>query len=61
MPSHIRLLEQPTKHLFFTGKGGVGKTSVSTAVSIALADADKKCCGSARTLPSTLMKCWASR
>ncbi|WP_282598548.1 arsenical pump-driving ATPase [Pseudomonas emilianonis] len=28
--------------MFFTGKGGVGKTSVSTAVSIALADAGKK-------------------
>jgi arsenite-transporting ATPase len=42
MPSHIRLLDQPTKYLFFTGKGGVGKTSVSTAVSIALADAGKK-------------------
>ena len=42
MPSHIRLLDQPTKYLFFTGKGGVGKTSASTAVSIALADAGKK-------------------
>ncbi|ART59963.1 arsenical pump-driving ATPase [Acidovorax carolinensis] len=42
MPAHIHLLDQPTKYLFFTGKGGVGKTSVSTAVSIALADAGKK-------------------
>ncbi|WP_026435791.1 arsenical pump-driving ATPase [Acidovorax sp. JHL-9] len=42
MPASIRLLDQPTKYLFFTGKGGVGKTSVSTAVSIALADAGKK-------------------
>ena len=42
MPAHIRLLDQPTKYLFFTGKGGVGKTSVSTAVSIALADAGKR-------------------
>ena len=42
MLSTIKLLDQPTKYLFFTGKGGVGKTSVSTAVSIALADAGKK-------------------
>jgi arsenite-transporting ATPase len=41
MSAHIHLLDQPTKYLFFTGKGGVGKTSVSTAVSIALADAGK--------------------
>lgn len=38
----IKLLDQPTKYMFFTGKGGVGKTSVSTAVSIALADAGKR-------------------
>lgn len=42
MPSHFSLLDAPTRYLFFTGKGGVGKTSVSTAVSIALADAGKK-------------------
>ena len=42
MPSHFSLLDAPTKYLFFTGKGGVGKTSVSTAVSIALADSGKK-------------------
>lgn len=42
MQPSIKLLDQPTKYLFFTGKGGVGKTSVSTAVSIALADAGKK-------------------
>lgn len=42
MQSTIKLLDQPTKYMFFTGKGGVGKTSVSTAVSIALADAGKK-------------------
>ncbi|MDP3699888.1 MAG: arsenical pump-driving ATPase [Hylemonella sp.] len=29
----------PTRFLFFTGKGGVGKTSLSTAAAIALADA----------------------
>ncbi|MCV2367064.1 arsenical pump-driving ATPase [Paucibacter oligotrophus] len=32
------LLKQPPRYLFFTGKGGVGKTSCSTAVALALAD-----------------------
>lgn len=32
------LLNQPPRHLFFTGKGGVGKTSVACATAIALAD-----------------------
>ncbi len=36
------LLQEPTKYLFFTGKGGVGKTSVSSAVAINLADSGKK-------------------
>ncbi|WP_068682733.1 MULTISPECIES: arsenical pump-driving ATPase [unclassified Variovorax] len=31
-------LRQATRHLFFTGKGGVGKTSLSTAAALALAD-----------------------
>jgi len=35
-------LGQPTRHLFFTGKGGVGKTSLSTATALRLADAGKK-------------------
>ena len=35
-------LNKPTRHLFFTGKGGVGKTSLSTAAALALADAGKK-------------------
>lgn len=34
----MKLLERPTRHLFFTGKGGVGKTSTSCAVAVALAD-----------------------
>jgi arsenite-transporting ATPase len=33
---------QPTRFLFFTGKGGVGKTSLSTATAIALADAGRR-------------------
>lgn len=41
-PNTARFLERPTRHLFFTGKGGVGKTSLSTATALALADAGKK-------------------
>lgn len=36
--STMKLLQKPTRHLFFTGKGGVGKTSLSCAIAIALAD-----------------------
>ncbi|NRR30196.1 arsenical pump-driving ATPase [Oxalobacteraceae bacterium] len=32
----------PTRHLFFTGKGGVGKTSLSTATALTLADSGRK-------------------
>lgn len=35
-------LQAPTRFLFFTGKGGVGKTSLSTAAAIALADAGER-------------------
>jgi len=31
-----------TPYLFFTGKGGVGKTSVACATAVALADQGKK-------------------
>ena len=34
----MKWLSNPTRFLFFTGKGGVGKTSISTAVAITLAD-----------------------
>lgn len=38
----MNLLPQPTRYLFFTGKGGVGKTSLSTATAISLADTGKR-------------------
>ena len=38
----MQWLNSATRFLFFTGKGGVGKTSISTAVAIKLADAGKK-------------------
>ncbi len=36
--SRLRFLERPTRFLFFTGKGGVGKTSLACAAAVALAD-----------------------
>jgi arsenite/tail-anchored protein-transporting ATPase len=41
-PAIIGFIDHPTRHLFFTGKGGVGKTSLSTAAALTLADAGKK-------------------
>ena len=38
----MEFLDRPTRLLFFTGKGGVGKTSLSTAAALRLADAGKK-------------------
>ena len=38
----MALPEVRTRHLFFTGKGGVGKTSLSCATGLALADAGKR-------------------
>jgi arsenite-transporting ATPase len=38
------LIEQPTRILFFTGKGGVGKTSAACATAIGLADVGNACC-----------------
>ncbi|MBK7531958.1 arsenical pump-driving ATPase [Piscinibacter sp.] len=41
-PARIGFVDNPTRHLFFTGKGGVGKTSLSTAAALTLADAGKQ-------------------
>ncbi|MBX9795239.1 MAG: TRC40/GET3/ArsA family transport-energizing ATPase, partial [Burkholderiaceae bacterium] len=41
-PDRPGFLNHTTRHLFFTGKGGVGKTSLSTAAALALADAGKR-------------------
>ena len=35
----MRFLDQPPRFLFFTGKGGVGKTSIACATSVRLAAA----------------------
>jgi arsenite-transporting ATPase len=41
-PGQVGFLDHPTRYLFFTGKGGVGKTSLSSAAALSLADAGKK-------------------
>lgn len=38
----MRFLDVPTRNLFFTGKGGVGKTSLACATAIRLADRGKR-------------------
>jgi len=40
--SLARFLAAPTRFLFFTGKGGVGKTSLACAAAVALADGGKR-------------------
>ena len=40
--SLAQFLKSPTRFLFFTGKGGVGKTSLACASAIALADGGKR-------------------
>ncbi len=38
----MKFLDHPTRNLFFTGKGGVGKTSLACATAVRLADAGKR-------------------
>jgi len=42
VPALAALLEAPTRFLFYTGKGGVGKTSLACAMAVALADLGKR-------------------
>ena len=38
----MKFLERPPRYLFFTGKGGVGKTSIACAASVRLAESGKR-------------------
>jgi len=38
----LHIIEHPTRYLFFTGKGGTGKTSLATATAVALADRGRR-------------------
>ncbi len=42
MSNEMNFLERPTRNFFFTGKGGVGKTSVACATAVQLADQGKR-------------------
>jgi arsenite-transporting ATPase len=53
-------LNSPTRHLFFTGKGGVGKTSLSSATALCLADAGRKVLLVSTDADRTLTRCWES-
>ena len=59
-PGPIGFLNQPTRHLFFTGKGGVGKTSLSTAAALTLADAGKRVLLVSTDAPRTSTRCSGS-
>ena len=56
----MKFLEQPPRFLFFTGKGGVGKTSIACATAIQLAEQGNACCWSAPIRPPMSARCSAS-
>ncbi len=57
----MKFLEAPPRFVFFTGKGGVGETSVACATALHLARRAKRVCWSAPTRPRTSAKSSASR
>jgi len=57
--SRLMFLEEPPRFLFFTGKGGVGKTSIACATAIRLAEQAGACCWSAPIRPPTWGRCSA--
>ena len=42
LKGRVKLVERAPRHLFFTGKGGVGKTSVACATALALAERGRR-------------------
>ncbi|MGB8205324.1 MAG: ArsA-related P-loop ATPase, partial [Candidatus Baltobacteraceae bacterium] len=38
----MKFLERPPRFLFFTGKGGVGKTSIACATAVQLAESGRR-------------------
>jgi arsenite-transporting ATPase len=38
----VKFLESPPRFLFFTGKGGVGKTSIACSTALVLTDAGRR-------------------
>lgn len=57
----LRFLDRAPKTLFFTGKGGSGKTSVAAAAAIALTREGSGCCSSALTPPPPSPRSLSSR
>ena len=57
----LRTARSPTRVLFFTGKGGMGKTTLACATAVALADRGDACCSSPPTRPPTSTRCSAPR
>jgi len=58
MTKATSLLENPTQFLLFTGKGGVGKTSLACATAVVLADGGKRILLVSTIRPPTSMRSW---